>query len=281
MIRITADSTCDLPQSLLEQNHIAITPLGVVKGDALFHDGVDIATQDIVTHVANGGDITTTNAVNIADYYEFFQEAIKGYDGLIHINLGSGFSSCHQNALLAAGELEHVTALDSENLSIGHGIVVLAAARAASDGASMAEITAVVEAIRGKVETSFVLDTLDYMKKGGRCSTVTALGANLLKLHPCIEVVDGKMTVTKKYRGTMEKVMATYVEERLTGRDDIDPTAVYLADSCHNPDHPIVTAAHKALVNSGAFAQIIPTAIGCTILCHCGPNTLGFVFVRK
>lgn len=242
---------------------------------------MDITTQDIVSHVANGGDITTTNAVNIADYYLFFQEAVKGYDGLVHINIGAGFSSCHQNALLASSEFENIVALDSENLSVGHGMVVLAAARAAAQGASMAEITAVVEDIRGKVETSFVLETLDYMKKGGRCSTVTALGANLLKLRPCIEVVDGKMTVTKKYRGTMEKVMATYVEERLTGRDDIDPTTVYLADSCHDPDHPIVTTAHKALVENGTFEQIIPTAIGCTILCHCGPNTLGFVFVRK
>ncbi|WP_409967265.1 DegV family protein [Bengtsoniella intestinalis] len=281
MIRITADSTCDLPQALLDQYHIAISPLGVVKGDALFRDGVDITTQAIVAHVENGGEITTTNAVNIADYYLFFQEEIKGYDGLVHINLGAGFSSCYQNACLAASEFENVVALDSENLSIGHGIVVLTAARVAAQGGSIEEITAAVKQVRSKVETSFVLETLDYMKKGGRCSTVTALGANLLKLHPCIEVVDGKMTVTKKYRGSMEKVMVTYVEERLSGREDIDPTSVYLADSCHNPDHSIVAAAHKALVDNGTFEQIIPTAIGCTILCHCGPNTLGFVFVRK
>lgn len=281
MIRITADSTCDLPQALLDQYHIAISPLGVVKGDALFHDNVDITTADIVSHIAAGGDITTTNAVNIADYYLFFQEAVKGYDGVVHINLGSGFSSCYQNALLAAQELDNVVTLDSENLSIGHGLLTLAAARAAAQGASLEEIVSLVEALRPKVETSFVLDTLDYMKKGGRCSAVTALGANLLKLHPCIEVVHGKMSVTKKYRGSIEKVVASYVKERLSDRDDIDTTTLYVADSCHNPSHEILASANQAIVEANLFDTVVPSAIGCTILCHCGPNTFGMVFLRK
>lgn len=279
MIRVTADSTCDLPKELLAQYNIAITPLGVVKGDGLFHDNVDITTRDIVAHVASGGDITTTNAVNIADYYAFFQKEIEGYEGLLHINLGAGFSSCHQNAVLAASEFQGVTAIDSENLSVGHGLIVISAAKAAQAGASMTEIIALVEGLRPRVETSFVLDTLDYMKKGGRCSSVTALGANLLKLHPCIEVVGGKMTVTKKYRGTMEKVMATYIKERLIGRDDMDTSTLYLADSCDSKAHPIVQAANSAMAELGITPT--PCDIGCTILCHCGPNTVGFTFVRK
>lgn len=281
MIRISADSTCDLPQDLLDQYHIAISPLGVVKGDALFHDGVDITTADIVAHVAAGGDITTTNAVNIADYYLFFQASLEGYEGLVHINLGAGFSSCYQNACLAAQELEGITVLDSANLSIGHGMIVLAAARAAAAGASVAEIVALVEDLRPRVETSFVLDTLDYMKKGGRCSSVTALGANLLKLHPCIEVVNGKMSVTKKYRGTMAKVLETYLHDRLEHRDDIDTSMVYVADSCQEGSADLVAQAYGAIQTLTEFGGTVPAKIGCTILCHCGPNTIGFVFARK
>lgn len=158
-------------------------------------------------------------------------------------------------------------------------MLVLAAAEAAEAGKSVSEILDLVEEMIHRVETSFVLDRLDYMKKGGRCSAVTALGANLLKLHPCVEVIGGKMSVTKKYRGSMEKVVGDYVRERLAGRTDIDTHRIFLVDTCRTPG--LREAAKAALEADGRFQEIIESKAGCTIFCHCGPDTLGIIFLRK
>lgn len=198
MIKITTDSTCDLPAQLLEQHHISVIPLGIVKGGELFRDGENITTADIAAHVDAGGDITTTNAVSIGDYEALFARESARNDAVIHLNIGIGFSCCHQNACLAAEEFDNVHVVDTANLSVGHGLLVLLAAEAAEAGASVEEILAMLAEKIPQVEMSFVLDRLDYMKKGGRCSAVLALGANLLKLHPCIEVQNGKMGVTKE-----------------------------------------------------------------------------------
>lgn len=279
MIKITTDSTCDLPRYLLEQYDISVIPLGIVKGDRLYQDGVNIHTEDIAAHVDAGGDITTTNAVNIADYEELFRTMTARYDAVIHLNLGMGFSSCYQNAKLAAEEVPEVYVVDSANLTVGHGMLVLAAAEAAAAGKTVSEILVMLENMVSRVETSFVLDRLDYMKKGGRCSAVTALGANLLKLHPCVEVIDGKMSVTKKYRGSMEKVLAEYIRDRLAGRTDIDTRRVFLVDTCRTPG--LVDAARNVLLADGRFEEIVESQAGCTIFCHCGPDTLGLIYLRR
>ena len=279
MIKITTDSTCDLPRHILEDLDVSVTPLGVIKAGKLYHDGVDIRTADIVAHVDGGGEITTTNAVNAADYLDLFRSLMERYDAVIHINIGMGFSCCYQNAKLAAEEVPGVYVVDSANLTVGHGLLVMAAAEAARDGKSATEIVAMLEEMLPRIETSFVLDMLDYMKKGGRCSAVTALGANLLKLHPCIEVVDGKMGVVKKYRGSIEKVVADYVRERLEGRTDIDTSRVIIVDTCE--DDRLASIARKYVEEDGRFAQVIEAKAGCTIFSHCGPNTLGILFARK
>lgn len=279
MIKITTDSTCDLPARLLEQYGITVFPLGIVKAGRLYHDGVDIRTADIAAHVDAGGEITTTNAVNAADYEDTFRALAERYDAVIHINIGSGFSCCHQNAKLAAEEVPEVYVVDSGNLTVGTGLMVLAAADAAAAGRSVTEILALLEDMVPRLETSFVLDRLDYMKKGGRCSAVTALGANLLKLHPCVEVIDGRMSVTKKYRGGIEKVVADYVHERIRDRADLDTGRVFLVDTC--PEDGLADIARRILREDGRFGEILEAKAGCTIFCHCGPNTLGLVFLRK
>lgn len=278
MIKITTDSTCDLPGELLERYGIRVIPLGIVKGEDLFRDGVDITTADIAAHVSAGGEITTTNAVNIIDYEEVFVEERKTHEALIHINIGMGFSSCYQNACLAAEDIPEVYVVDSGNLSTGHGMLVLAAAEAAEAGKSAAEIVALLEDMRGKVEISFALDTLEYMKKGGRCSTVAALGANVLKLHPCIEVQEGKMSVVKKYRGSMEKVVTDYVRERLESREGLDTGRIVIVDTC--ADSHLAEIARQVIEEDGRFREVIATKAGCTIFCHCGPDTLGLVLLR-
>ena len=279
MVKITTDSTCDLPRALLEAHNITVAPLGVVKGGKLYQDGINIRTADIAAHVDAGGEITTTNAVNIADYEDLFRRETEKYDAVLHIDIGSGFSCCNQNARLAAEEVPEVYVVDSGNLSVGHGALVLAAAEAAEAGKSVGEILPMLEDLAGRLEMSFVLDRLDYMKKGGRCSAVTALGANLLKLHPCIEVVDGKMGVVKKYRGSIEKVVADYVHDRLKDRADLDTTRMFLVDTCED-DH-LASIARDILKEDGPFGQILEAKAGCTIFCHCGPGTLGLIFLRK
>ena len=278
MIKITTDSTCDLPRSLLERHHISVTPLGIVKNDRLYRDGIDIRPADIARHVDGGGDITTTSAVNIADYEVFFREHAAKHDAVIHLNIGSGFSSCHQNAKIAAEDVEEVYVVDTQNLSAGHGLLVLAAAEAAEAGKSVAEILNLLDDLIPRVEISFILDRLDYMKKGGRCSAVAALGANLLKLHPCIEVVSGKMSVTKKFRGSPEKVMRDYLKERLTGRANVELDRILL-DTCED-DH-LAAVGREFLREDGRFAEVIETKAGCTVFSHCGPGVLGLVLLRK
>ena len=279
MIKITTDSTCDLPAHLLQKHNISVIPLGIVKAGKLYQDGINITTADIAAHVDAGGEITTTSAINIVDYVERFRHFMERYDAVIHINIGMQFSSCHQNAKLAAEEVPEVYVVNSENLTVGHGMLVLAAAEAAEAGKSVTEILAMLEEMIPRVETSFVLDRLDYMKKGGRCSTATALGASLLKLHPCLDVVDGKLPVTKKYRGSIEKVVEEYVRDRLAGRTDLDTSRAFLVDTC--PDDHLASIAREILRQDGRFDEIIEAKAGCTIFCHCGPGTLGVVFLRK
>lgn len=279
MIKVTTDSTCDLPKRLLEQYDITVFPLGIVKAGKLYHDGVDIRTADIAAHVDAGGEITTTNAVNLADYEDAFRAFSEKYDAVIHLNIGSGFSCCHQNAKLAAEEAPEVYVVDTGNLTVGHGMMVLAAAEAARAGRSVTEILDLLDGMIPRLETSFVLDRLDYMKKGGRCSAVTALGANLLKLHPCVDVIDGKMSVTRKYRGSIAKVVADYVRDRVQGRTDLDFSRVFLVDTC--PGDELASIARDILREDGRFGEIIEAKVGCTIFCHCGPGTLGLILLRK
>lgn len=276
-IKITSDSTCDLSAELLEKYNISILPLAVTLGDTVHHDSVDICPQDIFDHVAAVGQLPVTAAVNIVEYMEFFEPFAKEYDAVIHINIGSGFSSCHQNANLAAAEFDNVYAVDSANLTTGQGFLVIAAAEAAARGESLETILATLEDLKPRVDTSFVVDKLDYLAKGGRCSSATALGANLLNLKPCILLADGKMTVGKKYRGQWAKVLPGYAKDRLAGKD-IDKSRVFITYTSSTPE---ILAELRSILKEEGFQEILETVAGCTVTSHCGPNTLGVLFVRK
>lgn len=278
-VKIISDSTCDLSPELLERYDIAITPLCVIKDGKEFHDGVDITPADIFTHVDGGGELCSTAAVSQFEYTQMFTRYAKEYDEVVQINIGSNFSCCYQNACLAAQEFDNVFVVDSENLSTGQGLLVVAAAKLAQQGVSGIEIAERVRALVPKVEASFLIDRLDYMRKGGRCSTVAALGANLLKLKPCIEVREGKMSVCKKYRGSFEKCIRQYVKERLDGREDIATELVFITHAA--ADTNVVAAAKEETAQYGSFEEVEETQAGCTVSCHCGPNTLGILFVRK
>ena len=278
-VKIISDSTCDLSPELLERYDIAITPLCVIKGGKEFHDGVDITPADIFTHVDGGGELCSTAAVSQFEYTQMFTRYAKEYDEVVQINIGSNFSCCYQNACLAAQEFDNVFVVDSENLSTGQGLLVVAAAKFAQQGVSGIEIAERVRALAPKVEASFLIERLDYMRKGGRCSAVAALGANLLNLKPCIEVREGKMSVCKKYRGSFEKCIRQYVKERLDGRTDIAGDLAFITHPACQKN--VVDAAMEEAARYGAFDEVIETRAGCTVSCHCGPDTLGILFVRK
>ena len=278
-IKILSDSTCDLPAQLLEKFNISLVPLTVVKDGKEYKDGITITPANIFEHVAAGGELCSTSAANIGEYTDIFEKYAGEYDAVIHINLGSGFSTCYQSACLAAEEFDNVRVIDSKNLTAGQGFVVLKACELAE---TMDDLDAIVEELNAfteKVEVSFVVDKLDYLVKGGRCSSAAALGANLLGLKPCIEVKDGKMSVVKKYRGNYAKCLTTYVKEHLEGREDIDRSKIFViqtvvSEECYN-------GVLEAVNTYGNFETVYESTAGCTISCHCGPGTLGILFVRK
>lgn len=278
-IKISSDSTCDLSPELLKQHSIAIIPLSILKGGNYYKDSMEIQPEDIFSHVAAGGELCTTSAVNVADYIEFFTELRKSHEAVIHITISAEFSACYRSACIAAQELDHVYVVDSRNLSSGHGHIVVEAAKMAGDGLTPEEIVARLNELTVKVEASFILDRLDYMKKGGRCSAATAFGANLFNIKPCIEVIGGKMDVVKKYRGSFEKCLREYVRDRLEGRGDLVPERIFIT---HTPvDDGIVPLVREEIAKYAAFDQVIETIAGCTVSCHCGPHTLGILFIRK
>ena len=279
-IKITADSTCDLSEALVKQYDIHVLPLTVMKADQSYLDGVTVTPADIFAHVAAGGSLCSTAAVSVGEYEEVFRKYSEDYDGIVHINIGSGFSACYQNACIAAEEFPKVRVVDSKNLSTGQGLVVLKACDLAAQGLSADEIAERLQEVRERVEASFLLDRLDYMVKGGRCSSATALGANLLNLKPCIEVRDGKMLVVKKYRGKYAKCLETYVRDRIQGREDgLEHDRLFIT---HTPVTPeCYDAVMKAVQDNDYFGNVYETNAGCTVSCHCGPGTLGVLFIRK
>lgn len=278
-IKITSDSTCDLSPALLEQYDITLLPLYVTLGERTCRDGVDVRPEDLFSYVEHTGSLPTTAAVNVADYHDCFARFAAQYEAVIHITISSDFSSCYQNACVAAADFDNVYVVDSRNLSTGHGLVVLEAALAAQRGDKAEDIAAHLNELTGRVEASFVVDNLDYLVKGGRCSSAAALGANLLKLKPCIEVVHGKMKVGKKYRGNFDKVLLQYVRDRLETRNDLALERIFVT---HTPCPPKTVEAVKAEVRKYArFSELIETTAGCTISSHCGPNTLGILFIRS
>lgn len=279
-IHITADSSVDLTPEILKRYNIKTLPFIVRIGDNTYEDGITIDPEKLYKEVVNTGELPKTAAINIAVYEEFFKSLTADGSEVIHFNISTGFSSSHQNALIAAEELQGVHPIDSQNLSTGTALLAIRACEMAEEGKTAKEIVEAVNALREKVEASFVVDTLEYLHKGGRCSAIAALGANILKLRPCIEVKDGKMGVGKKYRGKIEDCFYSYVKERLENRDDLDLSRIFITNSGGVSDET-VNKIEKLILERAPFKEVLKTTAGCTISSHCGPGTLGILFVTK
>lgn len=278
-IKVTCDSTCDLTPELYQSYGVDILPLGITLGETLYYDGVNVAAKDLFAYADRTGTLPKTSAVSPNTYIETFRPYVEDGYSIIHINISSEFSTCYQNACLAAAELENVYPVDSRNLSSGSGHLVLLAVELARQGLSAREIVDILNERKEKLDVSFVLQHLDYLRMGGRCSGVAVLGANLLKLRPEIRVVDGKMTVGTKYRGSMERSVLDYVRGRLANRDDVEPGRIFVTHSGVPKDlEDKVVALVKEL---HPFREVLVTRAGSTISSHCGPECLGVLFFKK
>ena len=278
-VKITADSTCDLPQELLDRYDIDLIPLYIIKDEKAYKDRLEISVSDIFEYVESGAGMTRSNAVNISEYEEIFSRLRKEYDAIIHISISNYFSACNQSAKIAAESIDNVYVVDSLNLSTGSGHIVLDAAIMAQEGMAPERILEELARLIPLVEASFVIGTLKYMHKGGRCSSVAALGANLLKLNPCIEVMDGKMEVGKKYRGSFDKIILQYVEDKLIGREDIDARRIFVTyPPTMKPE--LINQIVEKIESIRAFGEIICCDAGCVISNHCGPICVGILFYR-
>lgn len=280
LVKVTSDSTCDLSADIIERLDIGIVPLSVTLGESSFKDGTEMNVEDIYEYVDHIGNLPKTSAVNIEDYMETFQRYVdEGYE-IVHINLSAEFSCTYQNACIAAQEVGHVHVVDSRNLSTGQGLIVMKAAEMAAEGKRAEEIYQECLDMTARVEASFVIDSLDYLYKGGRCSGLAAFGANVLKLKPSIVVKDGIMTPEKKYRGAFDNVILRYVQDHLKDRDDIDYSRIFLTHTRCTEE--CINGVRAAIMKfAPEFKEIIETTAGSTITTHCGPNTLGILFVRK
>lgn len=279
-IIITTDSTADLSPELYAANGVRVVPLYSTLDDRQYRDGVDITPDEIYAFVEKNKRLPKTAAVSMPDYMDFFKEIQAAEDAdIIHFSISSSMSVTHNNARMAAEELEGVYVVDSQNLSTGSGLLVLKACELVKQGLPTQEVVQQVEALRPYVDASFVVDTLEFLHKGGRCTAVAALGANLLKLKPCIEVKGGAMGVGKKYRGRLADVLQEYAAARLNDVDDVQLDRVFITHSgCNQEVIDAVVAKVKALV---PFKEVLVTRAGCTVSTHCGPGTLGVLFIRK
>ncbi len=279
MIKITADSTCDLSQELIEKYNIAISPLHVLIDEDDYLDGVTITPNDLFHKVENENKSCSTTAVNTYEYEQFFAQYNETHDAIIHISLGMGFSSSYQNANLAAQNFSNVYIVDSANLSTGSGLLVLEASDLANKGATPSDIIDRLNEMKSKVNASFVIDKMDYLKRGGRCSSVEAFGAALLKIKPSIEVINGKMEVGKKYRGSFKSSLEKYLKDRFEAIDLIDSKRVFITHPA--VDEELVTFIKELITSYNHFNDVHVTNAGCTISSHCGPHTLGVLYVKK
>lgn len=279
-VAFSCDSTCDLSKSIINKYGIKVVPLYINKENESLRDGIDIVPEDIYKNFEQTGRVTKTSAATVQDYIDAFSHLTADGSAVIHINISSDMSTCFQNASIAAREFDNVYPIDSKNLSTGSGLLVMEGLRLAETGMEAAEIAHILqEDIVPKIEASFVIDTLAYLYKGGRCSALAALGANILKLKPCIEVKNGKMDTGKKYRGAIEKCITEYVKDRLSGRDDIDTRRIFITHTIFPAD--VVDKVRETIKLYADFDEIFETDTGCTISNHCGPKTLGILFIRK
>ena len=276
-IAITSDSVIDLTPELLEKYNIKILPLKFLLGEDEYKDG-EITPAEIFEYVNKNGVLPKTSAANEATFVEFFAETLKTYDRIIHFDISSTMSTTYNNAVKAAKEFDgKVEVIDTKSLSTGMALLAIYARELTKKEKDIKVIAKMVRDRVDKVQASFVVDRLDFLHKGGRCSSVALLGANILKIRPQIIVKDGKMGSYKKYRGPMPAVITKYCKDTLEEFNHPDKSVVFITYSSATPE--MLKAAHDVVDNYG-FENVYETTAGCIVSSHCGPNTIGILYIN-
>lgn len=281
MIKIISDSTCDLSKELIGKYNIDILPLHIHLGEEEYQDGVTITPDEIYTWADANNTTPKTSAASMAEVIDLFQPYIDNGDEIICFSISSSMSANNNVMRLAVDELEaedKIHIIDSANLSTGIGLLVIEAAIMAEAGNSSAEIVARIEELKPLVSASFVVDTLTYLHRGGRCSSVAALAGGVLKLHPKIVVDSGKMDASKKYRGKMDSVIMSYAKDMEEDLKTAKADRVFITHS--GCDESILNQVYAYLENLNHFDEILTTRAGSVISSHCGPGTLGVLFIK-
>ena len=278
---ISTDSPADVPAEIRERYDIRVIPLHIILDDDCFEDGVNIQPDDLYAFYKKTGRLPKTSAVSVAEYTDFFKELTQDGSSVVHISFSSALSATHQNARLAAEDFDNVYIVDSKSLSTGIALLAIKAAQLAQDGLDAKTIAHEMEYKREKVVTTFILDKLEFLYKGGRCSGVAMLGANVLGIKPSIVMVDGKLQVGKKYRGKLENCQMQYVRdllEQYAGRIDTD--RAFLSRTAGVSDEQMKALqkeSHKTL----NLQEYSVSTVGCTITSHCGERTFTIEFMLK
>lgn len=278
-IKIFTDSTSDLPQEWAEQYNIGIIPLYTVFGNESLRDGIDITIERLFERVSREGSLPKTAAPSPADFVQHFIPYVEQNIDILYISLSSEISSTYQNAQLASEEFPkgRIHIVDSRNLSCGTGLLVMKAVKAARHGVPILEIVQLLEEMKPRIDTEFVIDTLDYLYKGGRCSGMQNLIGSLLKVRPVIKVIDGKIIPVYKVRGKREKALEQMLHNALSQKDNMDLELVIVVHSLIEED--ALELRQKLQQQTGA--EVVLTTAGCVISSHCGPKTIGIVYVKK
>ena len=275
-IAITAESTIDLTNELKEKYGIKTVPFGLVLGEKEALDG-EISTEELFKFTEETKKLPKTNAVNEYQYEEFFNEILKEYDYVIHFSLSSSFSSACANAQNVAKRLNNVSVINTQSLSTGIALLAIYACELRDKGTAPKKIVELVEKRIPSVQASFIIEKLDYLRKGGRCSALQLLGANLLKLRPQILVANGKMTTGKKFRGNYDKCVKEYYEDILSRFNNPDLSKVFIT---YTTATPTMLNDARELLKARGFKQILETTAGCTIASHCGEHCIGILYIN-
>lgn len=278
-IKITADSTCDLSKELLERYNVSVMPLHVALGDNDCLDGVTIVPDDIYAFYAKEKKLPKSGARSAEEYKEFFNGFLNdGYDAVVHFDISAEMSGSYNNAVVASKGLKNVYVVDSRNLSTGTGLLVLDACDMAAKGMSPEEITNRAHSRVDAVRASFIIDTLEFLYKGGRCSALQYLGSNLLSIKPCIEVKGGTMGVSNKPMGRYVRCVEKYAEIVRRSCTNPDKTRCFVTHT--KMDAGIAERVIEIVKSWKIFDEILETTAGCTVTTHCGANTIGILFIN-
>lgn len=281
MIKIVTDSCCDLNKNQIEENNINVIPLYVVLGDKEYLDGVNITLKEIFEYVKITGQLPKTAARSVYDLKEYFEKLLGSDDEVIYLGISSKLSSTYENACKAKEEIKNpnLYIVDSKSLSTGIGLLVLFACRLIDEGLDAKEIVKKLEKQVKFNQTSFVVDKLDFLYKGGRCSALARFGANLLKIKPRLELKEGKIENTSKYIGQFKIVIRKYIDDMLKAHQNPKKDLCFITHTCHDLD--FVNSIVDYVKSKNIFDNVVQSVAGSTISCHCGENTLGILFLEE